>query len=122
MGHTRVLLRERGRPHALRGDERTMRTTFSPPCTGPTNAFESVRPRSVVADVTPPRQRDGDSGACARTAAATVPAGTVLVFNRRGMRVVGLAPRVQGAICIESRAQAQASLDKSRRIARDWRQ
>ncbi|WP_255344576.1 hypothetical protein [Acidovorax sp. CF316] len=44
------------------------------------------------------------------------------MFNCRGLRTVGLAPRARGAICIESRAQAQASLDKSRRIARDWRQ
>lgn len=46
----------------------------------------------------------------------------MLLFNRRGLRTVGLAPRVRGSICIEGRAQAQASLDKSRRIARDWRQ
>ncbi|KRC18074.1 hypothetical protein ASE28_04650 [Acidovorax sp. Root219] len=74
------------------------------------NAFESVRPRGADA---------------ARSASAhrpELPAGRVLLFNCRGLRTVGLAPRAQGAICIESRAQSQASLDKSRRIARDWRQ
>lgn len=74
------------------------------------NAFESVRPRGA----------DAARGASARQ--SEVPAGAVLLFNCRGLRTVGLAPRVQGALCIESRAQSQASLDKSRRIARDWRQ
>lgn len=85
-------------------------TTPSPVPAGP-NAFESVRPRGADA---------------ARSASAhhrpEVPGGPVLLFNRRGLRTVGLAPRVRGSICIEGRAQSQASLDKSRRIARDWRQ
>lgn len=96
-----------------------MRPTFFPQPAG-ANAFESVRPRSAVAA--------NDAGApsvdvepCSGSVAAR-PAGAVLLFNCRGLRTVGLAPRVQGAISIESRAQAQASLDKSRRIARDWRQ
>jgi hypothetical protein len=81
------------------------------------NAFEAVRPRG--ADVPPPRQvpRAAVAGCPAAVAGAVV-----LLFNGRGFRSVGLAPRVKGAISIESRAQAQASLDKSRRIARDWRQ
>lgn len=87
-----------------------MRSPPSPIHAGP-NAFESVRPRGADA---------------ARSASAyhrpEVPAGPVLLFNRRGLRTVGLGPRVRGSICIESRAQSQASLDKSRRIARDWRQ
>ncbi len=74
------------------------------------NAFESVRPRGA------------DAARSASARRPEVPAGTVLLFNCRGLRTVGLAPRVQGSICIESRAQSQASLDKSRRIARDWRQ
>lgn len=98
-------------------------TTPSPVHAGP-NAFESVRPRGAVvaaADAAAPRLQ-ARSGACA-LGAAPVPADTaVLLFNCRGLRTVGLAPRARGAICIESRAQAQASLDKSRRIARDWRQ
>ena len=85
----------------------------SPPT--PPNAFETVRPR--VADAAP--------CTALRSASAHCPAAslsTVLLFNRRGQRTVGLAPRVAGSICIESSAQSQASLDKSRRIARDWRQ
>ncbi|CAN7477876.1 hypothetical protein LJR118_003278 [Acidovorax sp. LjRoot118] len=86
-----------------------MRSPPSPIHAGP-NAFESVRPRGT----------DAARNAFARR--PEVPAGSVLLFNRRGLRTVGLAPRVLGSICIESRAQSQASLDKSRRIARDWRQ
>lgn len=76
------------------------------------NAFESVRPRGADIDTARNSSAHRPEG----------PAGRVLLFNCRGLRTAGLAPRAQGAICIESRAQSQASLDKSRRIARDWRQ
>lgn len=91
------------------GDPRAMRPPPTPPT--PPNAFDAVRSRG--ADAVPRK-------ASAHRPAA--PAGAVLLFNRRGLRTVGLAPRMAGSICIESRAQSQASLDKSRRIARDWRQ
>ena len=86
-----------------------MRSPPSPLHAGP-NAFESVRPRGA------------DAARSASARRPEVPAGPVLLFNRRGLRTVGLGPRVRGSICIEGRAQSQASLDKSRRIARDWRQ
>lgn len=86
-----------------------MRSPPFPIHAGP-NAFESVRPRGA------------DAARSASARRPEVPAGPVLLFNRRGLRTVGLGPRVRGSICIEGRAQSQASLDKSRRIARDWRQ
>ncbi|MDP4078912.1 hypothetical protein [Acidovorax sp. A1169] len=86
-----------------------MRSPPSPMHAGP-NAFESVRPRGA------------DTARNSSAHRPEVPAGRVLLFNCSGLRTVGLGPRVRGSICIESRAQSQASLDKSRRIARDWRQ
>lgn len=101
----------------------TTTTTTAPPLppeqAAEPNAFALLRPRSSAVaanDAVAPRCGGNSRGA------ATQGTTKVLVLNRRGLRVVDLAPRVQGAISIESRAQAQASLDKSRRIARDWRQ
>ena len=40
------------------------------------------------------------------------------VLNARGFKQASLEPDASRSICIESRAQAQASTDKTRRISR----
>jgi hypothetical protein len=44
--------------------------------------------------------------------------GTTRVLNARGVFQANLAPDPSRSICIESREQAQASADKTRRISR----
>lgn len=71
------------------------------------NAFTSVRPRGVDAPSKQPRTGN----------ASRAPIGTPLLRDSRGNLNVSLAPRVRGAITIESGAAAQASVDKRRAIS-----
>lgn len=74
------------------------------------NAFESVRPRGADAPAKLPVQR--------KTAKPVTTKGTTRVMNARGVLQATLAPDPSRSICIESREQAQASNDKTRRISR----
>ena len=72
------------------------------------NAFASVRPRGIDAPAKLPVQR--------KKAAPITTKGTTRVLNARGVFQANLAPDPSRSICIESREQAQASNDKTRRI------
>ena len=76
-----------------------------------TNAFTSVRPRGADAPAKLPVQR--------KTKAQPITVkGTTRVLNARGVWQATLAPDASRSICIESREQAEASRDKTRRISR----
>lgn len=74
------------------------------------NAFTSVRPRGVDAPAKVPKKR--------KTSQPITVKGTTRVMNARGVWQATLAPDPSRSICIESREQAQASNDKTRRISR----
>ena len=74
------------------------------------NAFTSVRPRGVDAPAKLPVQR--------KKAVPITVRGTTRVLNARGVFQANLAPDPSRSISIESREQAQASTDKTRRISR----
>jgi len=74
------------------------------------NAFTSVRPRGADAPAKLPTQR--------KKAAPITTKGTTRVLNARGVFQANLAPDPSRSISIESREQAQASTDKTRRISR----
>jgi len=74
------------------------------------NAFQSVRPRGADAPAKLPVQR--------KTAKPVTTKGTTRVMNARGVLQATLAPDPSRSICIESREQAEASRDKTRRISR----
>ena len=74
------------------------------------NAFTSVRPRGADAPAKLPVQR--------KKAAPITVRGTTRVLNARGVFQANLAPDPSRSISIESREQAQASADKTRRISR----
>ncbi len=74
------------------------------------NAFTSVRPRGADAPAKLPVQR--------KTAKPITTKGTTRVLNARGVFQANLAPDPSRSISIESREQAQASADKTRRISR----
>ena len=74
------------------------------------NAFTSVRPRGADALAKLPVQR--------KKAAPITTKGTTRVLNARGVWQAKLAPDPSRSISIESREQAQASADKTRRISR----
>ena len=76
------------------------------------NAFESVKPRGQDLDMPAklPVQR--------KKAATITVRGTTRVLNARGVFQANLAPDPSRSISIESREQAQASADKTRRISR----
>ena len=74
------------------------------------NAFTSVRPRGADAPAKLPVQR--------KKAAPITTKGTTRVLNARGVLQANLAPDPSRSISIESREQAQASADKTRRISR----
>ena len=74
------------------------------------NAFTSVRPRGVDAPAKLPVQR--------KKAVPITTKGTTRVLNARGVFQANLAPDPSRSISIESREQAQASADKTRRISR----
>ncbi len=74
------------------------------------NAFASVRPRGIDAPAKLPVQR--------KKAAPITTKGTTRVLNARGVFQANLAPDPSRSISIESREQAQASADKTRRISR----
>ncbi len=74
------------------------------------NAFTSVRPRGADAPAKLPVQR--------KKAAPITTKGTTRVLNARGVFQANLAPDPSRSISIESREQAQASADKTRRISR----
>ena len=74
------------------------------------NAFTSVRPRGKDMPAKLPVQR--------KKAAPITTKGTTRVLNARGVFQANLAPDPSRSICIESREQAQASNDKTRRISR----
>ena len=73
------------------------------------NAFASVRPRGIDAPAKLPVQR--------KKAAPITTKGTTRVLNARGVFQAPLNPNA-ASIVIESREQAQASADKTRRISR----
>ena len=73
------------------------------------NAFASVRPRGIDAPAKLPVQR--------KKAAPITTKGTTRVLNARGVWQAKLAPS-HHSIVVESREQAQASTDKTRRISR----
>ncbi len=73
------------------------------------NAFTSVRPRGADAPAKLPVQR--------KKAAPITTKGTTRVLNARGVWQAKLAPS-HHSIVVESREQAQASADKTRRISR----
>lgn len=74
------------------------------------NAFTSVRPRGADSPAKLPVQR--------KTAKPITTKGTTRVMNARGVLQANLAPDPSRSISIESREQAQASTDKTRRISR----
>ena len=74
------------------------------------NAFTSVRPRGVDAPAKLPVQR--------KKAVPITVRGTTRVLNARGVLQANLAPDPSRSISIESREQAQASTDKTRRISK----
>ena len=74
------------------------------------NPFTSVRPRGADAPAKLPTQR--------KKAAPITTKGTTRVLNARGVFQANLAPDPSRSISIESREQAQASTDKTRRISR----
>ena len=74
------------------------------------NAFESVKPRGVDAPAKLPVQR--------KKAVPITVRGTTRVMNARGVFQAPLNPDASRSIVIESREQAQASADKTRRISR----
>ena len=74
------------------------------------NAFTSVRPRGIYMPAKLPTQR--------KKAAPITTKGTTRVMNARGVLQANLAPDPSRSISIESREQAQASADKTRRISR----
>lgn len=74
------------------------------------NPFTSVRPRGTNAPAKLPVQR--------KKAAPITTKGTTRVLNARGVFQANLAPDPSRSISIESREQAQASTDKTRRISR----
>ncbi len=75
------------------------------------NAFESVKPRGQDLDAPAklPVQR--------KKAVPITTKGTTRVMNSRGVWQASLEPDASRSIVIESRAQAQASTDKTRRIS-----
>ena len=74
------------------------------------NAFQTVRPRGADAPAKLPVQR--------KKAAPITTKGTTRVLNARGVFQAPLSPDASRSIVIESREQAQASTDKTRRISR----
>lgn len=74
------------------------------------NAFHLARPRGTNAPAKLPVQR--------KTAKPITTKGTTRVLNARGVLQANLAPDPSRSISIESREQAQASADKTRRISR----
>lgn len=74
------------------------------------NAFTMVRPRGADAPAKVPVQR--------KTAKPITTKGTTRVLNARGVFQAPLNPDASRSIVIESREQAQASTDKTRRISR----
>lgn len=74
------------------------------------NPFTSVRPRGADAPAKLPVQR--------KTAKPITTKGTTRVLNARGVFQAPLNPDASRSIVIESREQAQASADKTRRISR----
>lgn len=73
------------------------------------NAFQLARPRGTNAPAKLPVQR--------KKAAPITTKGTTRVLNARGVFQANLAPDPSRSISIESREQAQASADKTRRIS-----
>lgn len=73
------------------------------------NAFQLARPRGTNAPAKLPVQR--------KKAAPITVRGTTRVLNARGVWQAKLAPS-HHSIVVESREQAQASADKTRRISR----
>ena len=76
------------------------------------NAFTSVRPRGVDAPAKLPVQRKKAAPITYSTKRET------RVLNARGVLQAPLNPDASRSIVIESREQAQASADKTRRISR----
>ena len=76
----------------------------------PLNPFMSVRPRGKDMPAKLPVQR--------KKAAPITTKGTTRVLNARGVWQAKLNPDASRSIVIESREQAQASADKTRRISR----
>ena len=74
------------------------------------NAFHLARPRGTNAPAKLPVQR--------KKAAPITTKGTTRVLYARGVFQANLAPDPSRSISIESRDQAQASADKTRRISR----
>ncbi len=78
----------------------------------PMNAFQAARPRGPDLDIPalPPR----------RTNKSAAPmSGPVRALDRNGRKVVGLAPRTQGAFQIETPQQSAASRAKTLRISKN---
>ena len=74
------------------------------------NAFQLVRPRGTNAPAKLPVQR--------KKAVPITIKGTTRVMNVRGQWQAPLSPDASRSIVIESRAQAEASRDKTRRISK----
>ncbi len=74
------------------------------------NAFTSVRPRGADAPAKLPVQR--------KKAVPITVRGTTRVLNAREVFQANLAPDPSRSISIESREQAQASVDKRRAISK----
>ena len=74
------------------------------------NAFTSVRPRGADAPAKLPTQRKSPKPITTK--------GTTRVLNARGFKQASLEPDASRSIVIESREQALASADKTRRISR----
>jgi len=75
------------------------------------NAFTTVRPRGP--DLAIPAKQPKR-----KTPGLPLTVHSKRAFDSRGRRTIDLAPRTKGQIVIESRAQAQASVDKRMRISR----
>ena len=75
------------------------------------NAFESVKPRGKDMPAKLPVQRK-------KAVPITYSKQPARVMNARGFKQASLEPDASRSIVIESREQAQASTDKTRRISR----
>lgn len=78
------------------------------------NVFQTVAPRGTPAPSAAPRQHvPGRPPARLRGSTPRT-----LVMDARGLRRTPLGPRSNGAFAIESRAAAQASIDKRRALVK----
>lgn len=77
----------------------------------PLNPFQSVRPKGKDMPSAKPLRKTTNTSSNSAF-------GSVKTLDSKGRQTVSLKPRVLGAISIEPREQAQASVDKRRAISK----